>query len=93
MEAESADIESMTAAAMGDERQPAPVNDARVAPIWLYNIGLIATALVLWVTVLRHLDGHRIVAVGWPWWALGLVFFLAEAYVVHVQFRREAHTI
>jgi diguanylate cyclase (GGDEF)-like protein len=93
IEAESADIEPMTAAVVEDELQPALGNDARVAPIWLYNVGLIATALILWVTVLRHLDGHRIVAVGWPWWTLGLVFYLAEAYVVHVQFRREAHTI
>jgi diguanylate cyclase (GGDEF)-like protein len=28
-----------------------------------------------------------------PWWALGLLFFLAEAYPVHLHFRREAHSL
>src|SRR5262249_6046630 len=28
-----------------------------------------------------------------PWWAFALVFFVFEACVVHLQFRREAHTI
>jgi len=83
----------MTIAALEDEPQPAARAYARVAPIWLYNVGLLGVSLVLSLTVLRHLGGHRIVDVGTPGWALALVFCLAEAYVVHVQFRREAHTI
>ena len=65
----------------------------RVAPIWFYNAGLVAAAVALWSTVLSRLDPAPIASVAAPWWGLALVFFLAEAYVVHVQFRREAHTI
>lgn len=28
-----------------------------------------------------------------PWWALAVFFFLAETFVVHAHFRREAHTL
>ena len=73
----------------GTMQQPA----ARAAPIWLYNIGLVAASVGLWFAVVSRLDSTRIVPAGMPWWGLALVFYLAEAYVIHVQFRREAHTI
>ena len=28
-----------------------------------------------------------------PWWALAIVFYLAETWVVHLQFRKQAHTL
>ena len=65
----------------------------RFQPIWLYNLGLAGAAGALWVVVLRHVDPAPVVRVSGAWWGLALVFYLAEAYVVHVQVRREAHTI
>src|SRR5262249_49430819 len=38
-------------------------------------------------------DSSPVVSTWVPWWALVPVFYFAEAYVIHVQFRREAHTI
>ena len=63
------------------------------ARIWFYCLFLIETAFVLWILVLRHMDAAPAVDIGIPWWGLALVFCLAEAYVVHVHFTREAHTI
>ena len=65
----------------------------RFPPIWLYNLGLLGAAGALWVTLLRHVDPAPLVRVSAAWWGLALVFYLTEAYVVHVHFRREAHTI
>ena len=65
----------------------------RIAPIWLYTLGLSGSAIALWAMVLRHMDSTPVVRIAAPWWGLALVFYLAEAYVVHIQFRREAHTI
>ncbi len=75
------------------ERDPGVRRSAGVAAIWVYNAGLLALAAVLWIEVLRHLDPNPVFSAGVPWWALALVFYLAEAYVVHVQFKREAYTI
>jgi diguanylate cyclase (GGDEF)-like protein len=70
-----------------------PRNLFRVAPIWLYNLGLSGLAAALWLLVIRHLGSNPVAHMATPWWGIALVFYLAEAYVVHVQFRREAHTI
>jgi diguanylate cyclase (GGDEF)-like protein len=43
----------------------------------------------LWARNLEPIDGP----VSLPWWALGLAFYLTEAYVVHLHYRREAHTL
>ena len=51
------------------------------------------TAFVLWATVLHRLGKPPFSHVDVPWWLLALLFYLAEANVVHVHFRREAHTI
>ncbi len=63
------------------------------APIWVYNAILLAAGVALWSEVLRRLDPQPLIAGPVPWWAIALVFYLTEAYVVHVQVRREAHTI
>jgi diguanylate cyclase (GGDEF)-like protein len=69
------------------------VNTARrVAPIWIYNAALVAAAVVVWTGIL-HSSAAAIVRTPVPWWAYAFLFFLAEAYVVHIQLRREAHTI
>jgi diguanylate cyclase (GGDEF)-like protein len=66
---------------------------SRVKPIWLYIAALSGGALALWLGVLRHLGPAPAADAGVPWWGLAIVFCLTEAYVVHLHFRREAHTI
>jgi diguanylate cyclase (GGDEF)-like protein len=61
--------------------------------IWLYNVALLATGAGIWVTVLRGMSPAPAASLGVPWWGVALVFYLAESYVVHVHFRREAHTL
>ena len=60
--------------------------------VWILTACIAVGALALWATSLRGLSALP-VPVEVPWWAIALVFFLTESYVVHVQFRREAHTI
>src|SRR5437870_54905 len=68
---------------------------------WLARLGgatrvwaLVGCISLLVVVVDRSLlqglpaEGHLV-----PWWALALLFYVAEANVVHLHFRREAHTL
>jgi len=62
------------------------------APIWLYTVLLVAGSVALWrITVgdLRApMEPFHV-----PWLALAPVFYLAESYVMHIHFRRQAHTV
>ncbi|MGA7989142.1 MAG: EAL domain-containing protein [Candidatus Dormiibacterota bacterium] len=52
---------------------------------------LVATAVILLVKVVGPL--HELAAPGHiPWWVLIPLFFGAEVFVVHIQFRRDAHS-
>lgn len=62
------------------------------ARIWLLNGAIAATALALYTTKVVELDGVRS-RIAIPWWALALMFAVAEVYVVHLQFRRDAHSL
>jgi signal transduction histidine kinase len=59
--------------------------------VWLLS-GLVATAAaLLFFLVVRHLqplDAPRRI----PWWALAVMFAVAEVLVIHLQLRREAHS-
>src|SRR5688500_4968928 len=63
---------------------------ARVNPVWWLNVAIAAAATTLYVTIVRDLpaliDPHL------PWWGLALGFLVAESCVVHLQFRRSAHS-
>ncbi len=63
---------------------------ARVSPVWALNLAVAAAAATLYVTIVRDLpallDPHL------PWWGLALAFLVAESCVVHLQFRRSAHS-
>jgi hypothetical protein len=64
----------------------------KTAPVWAWTGILAAAALGLYATVLAGLPptlAHPHV----PWWALAAIFFLAEAYPVHLDFRSETHTL
>ncbi|HEX2195883.1 MAG TPA: histidine kinase dimerization/phospho-acceptor domain-containing protein, partial [Actinomycetota bacterium] len=62
------------------------------ARVWLLNGVIAGLAAVLSAVVaaagLDSVDNPFDI----PWWAIAGLFFLAEVYVVHLQFRREAHS-
>jgi diguanylate cyclase (GGDEF)-like protein len=63
---------------------------SREAFVWLYVVALAVVAAVAWAFVTHgdapHADPHL------PWWAVALGFAFAEVCVVHVRFRRSAHS-
>src|SRR4051812_3555383 len=62
----------------------------RVSPVWWLNLAIAMAALALYVAVVHDLpallDPHL------PWWGLAAGFLVAESCVVHLQFRRNAHS-
>src|SRR4051812_32675015 len=62
----------------------------REAFVWAYVAALAALAALGWVLLTHgdapHADPHL------PWWAVALGFAFAEICVVHVRFRRSAHS-
>jgi signal transduction histidine kinase len=59
--------------------------------IWLLNGGLAAATVGLFVGVVQGLPAAD-TSVRVPWWALAAAFYVAEVWVVHIQFRREAYS-
>ncbi|MDQ3646411.1 MAG: ATP-binding protein [Actinomycetota bacterium] len=60
--------------------------------VWLLNLAIAGAAVVvyyLWVLSAQPL----VSPLHLPWWALAVLFAAAEVYVVHVQFRRDAHSL
>lgn len=59
--------------------------------VWILNLALAGLSLGLYLAVVQHLGrsspGFRI-----PWWGLAAMFYVVEAYVVHLQFGREAES-
>jgi diguanylate cyclase (GGDEF)-like protein len=78
---------------LGRDRKARAVGD--VARVWLFISVLGATSSVVWVLSLDRLDARFSTAVGvsLPWWGLAVAFYLAEALVVHLHFRKQAHTL
>ncbi|HYP23265.1 MAG TPA: ATP-binding protein [Actinomycetota bacterium] len=60
--------------------------------VWLLNIAIAGLAALLVAALgaagVDSVDNPFEI----PWWAIAGLFFLAEVYVVHLQFRREAHS-
>jgi diguanylate cyclase (GGDEF)-like protein len=59
--------------------------------VWLLN-GFIATAAVLLTLAARNLPGID-GPVTLPWWAIAPMVYVAELAVVHLRFRRDAHSL
>ena len=74
----------------------ASVRDALRAPrrVWTFNAVLAVACAAVWGVALR---GMNVPAFGkspeLSWYWLALAFYLAEVLVVHLQFRKQAHTI
>jgi diguanylate cyclase (GGDEF)-like protein len=74
----------------------ASVREALRAPrrVWVFNGVLALVCVLVWATALR---GPDVPAFGYTpilkWYWLALAFYLAEVLVVHLQFRKQAHTL
>jgi diguanylate cyclase (GGDEF)-like protein len=62
------------------------------AKLGLLIAGIAVAAIALYVFSVRGLSAPP-GALRLPWWSLALFFYLAEAFVIHLHFRREAHTL
>ena len=62
----------------------------RVAAIYLYGGMLALAATALFVTSVR--SAPPLAHPHLPWWAVAIGFTIAEACVVHIEFRRSAHS-
>ena len=60
--------------------------------IWLFTLGLALAAVLLYDGAIRGVSAPA-GPVRIPWWGIAVVFLLAEAYPVHLQFRTEAHSL
>jgi diguanylate cyclase (GGDEF)-like protein len=64
------------------------------ARVWLFIAAVAALSAEVWAPILAHGgppaagDGISI-----RWWELAAAFYLAEVFVVHMQFRKQAHTL
>jgi diguanylate cyclase (GGDEF)-like protein len=84
--------------APGEPRRPlgVGVREALRAPrrVWIFNGTLAFTCTLVWVFAIHNFGNPSFV--GGPhlaWWAFGLAFYFAEVFVVHLQFRKQAHTL
>ena len=70
-------------------RSPRLTADARVS---ILSASLAGLAAVLLVTVVRTMDGVQ-APVHLSWWVIALLSAISEVMVVHLEARREAHTV
>jgi diguanylate cyclase (GGDEF)-like protein len=62
--------------------------------VWAFNGALALACAFVWVFDVRHFDVAPVLPhPHLAWWALALAFYLAEVFVVHLQFRKQAHTL
>ena len=68
------------------------MSSLKTAPVWAWSGALAAAGVAIYATMLAGLSpifaGPHI-----PWWGLAVIFFLAEAFPVHLDFRSETHTL
>ena len=65
------------------------------AAVWLLTAAMAATAGLVWREdlVLGRATGLGDARVWLPWWGIAAAFYVAEAWPVHVHFRKQAHTL
>ena len=62
--------------------------------VWAFNLALALTCSIVWAFALGNFDGPLLShGPHLSWWALALAFYFAEVVVVHLQFRKQAHTL
>jgi diguanylate cyclase (GGDEF)-like protein len=63
------------------------------ARIWLLTGSIVAATVAVYAFGVRALPGAEGETTHVSWLVLAVLFYLAEAFVIHLQFRREAHTL
>ncbi|HZC75607.1 MAG TPA: EAL domain-containing protein [Gaiellaceae bacterium] len=62
--------------------------------VWIFNGALALTCSLLWAFNVANFDNPTFVqGPHLRWWMLAIAFYLAEVFVVHLQFRKEAHSL
>jgi diguanylate cyclase (GGDEF)-like protein len=62
--------------------------------VWAFNGALAVACSLVWVLDVREFGIAPVLPhPHLTWWALALAFYLAEVFVVHLQFRKQAHTL
>jgi hypothetical protein len=61
-----------------------------IHPVWGLNVALLATAAALYIGPVHGL--RPLAHPHLPWWAIAIAFGIAERCVVHLHFRRGAHS-
>jgi len=61
-----------------------------IHPVWLLNAAVIATSIALYLGPVH--GGAPLAHPELPWWAIAIAFAIAERCVVHLHFRRGAHS-
>jgi diguanylate cyclase (GGDEF)-like protein len=59
--------------------------------VWMLTFVLMGITAALLFSQVSLLNGLN-TPVRLPWWALAVLFYLTEIYVVHIEFRRDAHS-
>ncbi|MGH2697957.1 MAG: ATP-binding protein, partial [Actinomycetota bacterium] len=85
-------MSTSSAPTRGPQESPSVNRRSGTARVWLLTAAMAATSVVLFVFSVAdepRLDPTRVHA---RWWMLALLFCLAEIFVIHLQFRRDAHS-
>jgi diguanylate cyclase (GGDEF)-like protein len=62
--------------------------------VWVFNGAVALTCAVVWAFAIDSFGSPSLLrGPHLAWWALALAFCLAEVFVVHLQFRKQAHTL
>jgi diguanylate cyclase (GGDEF)-like protein len=62
--------------------------------VWVFNVGIAVLCAGVWIFALRQWQTpHLVAGPHLQWWMLAIAFYLAEVFVVHLQFRKQAHTL
>jgi diguanylate cyclase (GGDEF)-like protein len=84
-------------AAPARRRVLAWLSDALDAPwrVWAFNAFLALACSVAWATAIGRFGGKPFLSAAphVTWWELAIAFYLAEVFVVHLHFRKQAHTL
>jgi diguanylate cyclase (GGDEF)-like protein len=81
----------MTMTASRGEARPTGPRLSGAARIWILTAAIAAAAAALYFGAVRDLAGTG-ARPHLPWWALVPMFYVAEISVVHLRFRRDAHS-
>src|SRR5262249_48749264 len=68
-----------------------PLFGRSVTRVWLFTSAVAATSACIWVFNLQGPEAPGRITI--PWWGLAGAFYVAEAWVVHLHFRKQAHTL